>query len=140
MSNWISSADYLQNITNDRLLMVVEGQTDRLDEAELTAIAVVRDSLHQWYDVDTIFATSGANRPKQVVRWCVNLALYYLYERVPDKLVPERVQKNYDDTLATLEDIEDGKKSVDLPKLTDDDGENVNKFRWGSQTAREHNP
>lgn len=139
MSNWITSADYLANITNDRLQMIIEGESGRLDEAELTAIAVVKDALFQWYDTDTIFATTGSNRPRQVVRWCVNLALFYLYERVPDKLVPERVVQNYERTLATLQDIEDGKKAVDLPKETDDDGENVNKFRWGSQTAREQN-
>lgn len=140
MSNWITSADYLANITNDRLQMIIEGESGRLDEAELTAIAVVKDALFQWYDTDTIFATTGSNRPRQVVRWCVNLALFYLYERVPDKLVPERVVQNYEQTLAALQDIEDGKKAVDLPKRTDDDGENVNKFRWGSQTAREQNP
>lgn len=140
MSNWITSADYLQKITNDRLQQIIEGNTDRLDEAETTAVAVVKDALFQWYDTDSIFATTGSDRPAQVVRWCVNLALFYLYERVPDKLVPERVVQNYEQTLATLQDIEDGKKSVDLQKKTDDDGENVNKFRWGSQTARTQQP
>lgn len=140
MSNWITSADYLQKITNDRLQQIIEGNTDRLDEAETTAVAVVKDALFQWYDTDAIFATTGSDRPAQVVRWCVNLALFYLYERVPDKLVPERVVQNYEQTLATLQDIEDGKKSVDLQKKTDDDGENVNKFRWGSQTARTQQP
>lgn len=138
--SWITSTDYLQKITSDRLQQIIEAETDRLDEAEATAIAVVKDALHQWYDTDDIFGTSGSNRPAQVVRWCVNLALFYLYERVPDKLVPERVVSNYQQTIETLQDIEDGKKAVDLPKKTDDDGENVNKFRWGSQTAREQNP
>jgi phage gp36-like protein len=138
MSNFITSADYKAYITDDRLAQIIEADTNRLDEAELTAIAVVKDALHQWHDTDAIFSTSGSNRPRQVVRWCVCLALYYLYERVPDKLVPERVVKNYEDANDTLLAIEDGKKAVDLPKRVDDDGENVNKFRWGSQPPRGH--
>jgi len=140
MSNWISSADYLAKVTNTHLQQIIEGNTDRLDEAETTAIAVVKDALFQRYDTDEIFSTSGASRPAQVVRWCVNLALYYLYERIPDKLIPERVVQNYEHTLAVIQDIEDGKKSVDLPNKTDDDEEIITKFKWGSNTAREHEP
>jgi len=140
MSTWITSADYLAKVTNDRLQQIIEADTDRLDEAETTAVAIVKDALYATYDTEEIFATSGDDRPAQVVRWCVNLALYFIYERVPDKLVPERVLQNYQDTLDTLRDIEDGKKSVDLPRLTDDEGEIVTKFRWGSETAHRHDP
>lgn len=135
---FIEEADYKLKIREARLMQVIEEDPDLLDTAEETAIQVVRDALHSRYDVAAIFATTGSGRPKQVVRWVMCLALYYLYERIPDKLVPERVVKNYDDTLATLNDISDGKLSTELPRLVGADGANPTKFRWGSMTARTH--
>lgn len=138
MSNWITIEDYKSKITDNRIQMIIDQDTDILDDAETTAIAVVRDFLYSRYDVTTIFGTSGTSRPAQVVRWCTNIALYYIYERVPDKLVPDRVTKNYDDTMGLLLEISDGKKAIDLPHLADEEENPITKFRWGSNTAREH--
>lgn len=138
MSTYITQDDYLPMITDKRLTQVIESDTVLLDYAELTAISIVRDALHVLYDVDAIFSLTGTNRHPQVVRWCVTLALYFLYERVPDAVTPDRVKDNYTLTLETLEGIEDAKKSVDLPRKTVDD-ETVTKFRWGSQPPRGHN-
>lgn len=138
MSNWITQADYGYKITDDRLNQIIESETDYLDQAETTAVQVVRDHLYQKYDVDTIFGTSGGNRAPQVLRWCVNLALYYLHERIPDRLVPERVTLNYERTLEELLDISDGKRAAELPHNEDADEHPTTKFRWGSGTAREH--
>lgn len=138
MSNWIASTDYKPMVRDNHLSQIIDADNVLLDSVELTAIQVVKDALHQWYDTDAIFATTGANRPPQVLRWCIVLAVYYLYERVPDKLVPERVSRNYDQTIEMLRDISDAKVSLDLPLKQTADSENVTKFRWGSQTARGH--
>lgn len=138
MSNWITQADYKPNITDNRLMQIIEDDTDLLDTVEATAVQVVRDHLYAKYDVDNIFSTSGSDRHAQVLRWCVNLAIYYLYERVPDAMVPERVSDNYVRTLEALLDISDGKRSVELPHNQDSDDYPTTKFRWGSETPREH--
>lgn len=138
MSNWIASADYKPMVRDNHLSQIIDTDTVLLDSVELTAIQVVKDALHQWYDTEAIFGTAGANRPTQVLRWCVILAVAYLYERVPDKLVPERVTRNYDQTIEMLRDISDGKVSLALPLKVRSEGEPVTKFRWGSQTARGH--
>lgn len=135
---FIEEADYKVKIREARLMQVIEEDPDLLDVAEETAIQVVRDALHSRYDVAAIFATTAGSRPKQVVRWVMCLAIYYLYERIPDKLTPERVVKNYNDTLTTLNDISDGKLSTELPRLANADSTNPTKFRWGSQPARTH--
>lgn len=139
MSNFITTTDYKTKVTDNRLNMIIESDQTILDEAELTAIATTRDFLYSRYDVDTIFALTGTARPMQVVRWCVNLAIYYIYERIPDKLTPDRIKDNYHDTLALLLDISDGKKAVDLPHKEDAEGYPESKFRWGSQLKRSHN-
>ena len=53
-------------------------------------------------------------------------------------MVPDRVVKDYDDCMETLEKISDGKKNVDLPSLLDDEEAIITTRRWGSQTARSH--
>lgn len=138
MSNWITAPDYKPFVRDNHLQMIIDNDDVALDSAELTAIQVVKDHLYQWYDTDAIFATSGANRPQQVLRWCITLVLYFLYERVPDKLTPERVIKNYDDTMELLLNISDQKLSVDLPVKQTAESATITKFRWGSVAARDN--
>lgn len=138
MSTYITAGDYLPRIQDAKLQQIIQSDSTILDEAEQSAIVIVRDALHTRYDVDAIFALTGNNRHLQVVRWVITLALYFLYERVPDRVTPPRVIKNYDDTLAYLLEIEDGKKSVDLPRRLNPDAEPLTKFRYGSETRQEH--
>lgn len=138
MSNWISSTDYKDMVRDNQLQQIINADTTLLDSVELTAIQVVKDALHQWYNTDEIFGTNGTNRPRQVLRWCIVLAVYYLYERVPDKLVPPRVNENYNQTVEMLRDVSDAKVSLNLPLKQNAESENVTKFRWGSQIARGH--
>ncbi len=138
MSTFISPEDYIPRITDVRLQQIIEQDETILDQAEQSAIAIIKDALFTRYDVDAIFATTGDSRPQQVLRWAISLILYFIYERVPDRTTPPRVIKNYDDDRAYLLEIEDGKKSVDLPRLLKDDGLPKSKFRWGSETRQEH--
>ena len=68
-----------------------------------------------------------------------HLAIYDIYDRVPDEDVPERVIKNYDDTWVQLMNASAGKLSLDLPKATDPEtGKKKTKFRGGSMPPRTH--
>lgn len=140
MSTFVAKADYELMIKQARLDQATDINDDLLDEAEATAIQVVRDALYSRYNVDDIFAQTGDDRAKQVVRWVLTLSIYYIYDRLPDRIIPERVKENYQDTINILTAIEDGKKSVELPLLTDADNEDLTKFRWGSRKARTHDP
>ena len=132
-ATFITKEDYLPYIHEKRLNMILENNDGFLDVAEETAEAVIKDALFSRYDVDNIFATTDTSRPRNVLKWAINLTIYFIYERIPDKLVPDRVIKNYDETLTVLLDIEDGKKSVNLPvKVDAESGEVKTKFRWGS--------
>lgn len=139
MSTFISQEDYKVSIKENRLLQMLEADVSLLDEAESTAIAFVRDALFQKYDVDVIFAATGDTRARQVVRWVKCLSLYYLYERIPDRLIPKRVIADYEEVQDTLFAIADGKRSTNLPTIdADGDGNPNSKFRWGSQAPRSH--
>lgn len=135
----IDTNDYKKQITEHRLSLLIDEDDTILEEAELTALAFVRDALHPYYDVHTIY--SNLDDYRSVKRWIMCLVIYYLYERVPDKIVPGRVIKNYDDAMDILQRISDGKISVDLPKImVEVNGEEkpVTKFRWGSVPKKSH--
>ena len=136
MSTFISADDYKPFIKDRNLQQMLDGESIALDQAEDTAITTVKDALFQWYNTDAIFSTTGDARPKQVIRWVVCLSLYYLYERLPAAVMPDRIKNNYDEVMRWLLDIEDGKKPVDLPHKQSADGtgtlQDKTKFRWGN--------
>lgn len=139
MSNFIQQTDYLPYISEKRLSLAIGGDTTILTAVENTAIQIIKDALYPKYDVETIFDTLGSDRPAQILRWSIILSVYYLHERVPDGVIPERITAAYNETMDTLRDIADGKKSILLPRALDNDSNIKTKIRWGSETKRQHN-
>lgn len=141
MNTFMDNADYLPFLRDVNLQRMIEDDDSILMAAEDMAISTVKDSLFTYYDTNAIFGLTGDDRPKQVVRWVVVLTLYYLYERLPAKMMPERINDNYQEVMTWLKDIEDGKKPVNLPKVQKADGSGpATKFRWGSVGAQnKHN-
>ena len=76
--------------------------TDAFELASSEAQSVVRDHLIK-YAIDLEFAKTGDDRHKSVVFYIKNICLYILYERIEDDDVPDRIIKNYDDTIETFE-------------------------------------
>lgn len=137
MSTFLTDADYELPLRTNRLNQIVDSNLLLLDEAEGTALQIIRDALHSRYDVDAILAQTGANRAPQVVRWAITLVVYFLYERVPNLMIPEHIKTDYEITLEFLKDLEDGKRNSELPRIQVD-GEPKTKFVWGSKTKRSH--
>lgn len=134
---WIDNADFLPSIRGTRLEQLIDGETSIQDNAVDSAVAIVRDYLKDRYDVDAVFSTTGAQRPLNAVRWVMVIALYYLYERLPDNMMPKRIEANYVETIEFLGKVAAGDRSVDLPRLPDGDGSGfLTKFKWGSDERR----
>lgn len=148
MSNFISKDDYKYQIRTTRLDQILEAADEDedviLDSAETEAIGMMRKFLDVKYNMDLELGKSGSARNKVLLRIAKVLVIYYIYERVPDEMVPERVVKNYDEVMQMLEKIEDGDSSI--PGLTpitvtdpnSDSGESTpqTKRRWGSIPKR----
>lgn len=142
LTDFIVKADYLHQIKTYKLDQIIEATDSTLDLAEDEAIGIILEMLSSRYDMNLEFAKSGANRNKALLRWVKCLTIYYIYERIPDAMVPERVVKNYEDTMEMLNKISDGKMNTTLAPLTelDQDGnsEPQTKTRWGSVRAKAH--
>lgn len=141
---FITQTDYRHKIKERHLLEIIEDDEDILTDAEATAMAVLESKLFQRYDVDEVFAQVDDARSRVVMRWAICLVLYYIYERIDDDLIPERVVKNYDDCMNELDEISGGKQAVKLPPLEiDADGDGVidttSRLRLGSEPPRNYN-
>lgn len=147
MSNFISKDDYKYQIRTNRLDQILEAADEDedliLDSAETEAVGMIEKYLGTRYNMTTELAKSGSARNKVLLRWAKVLVIYYIYERVPDEMVPERVVKNYDEVMSALEKVEDGDAHIPgLAPVTVDDPNNegqtkpFTKRRWGSQIKR----
>lgn len=140
---FITANDYAPYIKESNLQRMIGDDIDTsvaLGEAQATALAIVKNSLFSRYDTNVIFAQEGDARNKVIVRYVVVLTLYYLYERLPANIMPERVQNNYTEVMDALREIEDGKKPIDLPQRTNEEtGLPVTKFRFSLNPPRTHN-
>lgn len=119
----------------------ITGENDTLlDDAEKDAGALITDRLSDKYDVQAELAHSGEDRDRSLMRWMISLSLYYIYARVPDEEIPERIIKDYDDTLKELDKIAAGRYGCSLQRVKTADGETKTSIRLGSNSQRTHNP
>jgi len=138
---FLTPDDFLMKMSEDIRNQITDTNDAILDDAEIHATAIIQDAFYDKYDLDAEFAKTGDERHRNLLRWMLNLTVYFIYERIPDTEVPERVVKNYDDTVAEIKAIEQGKRNTSLTKLIRED--NLRKetnFRWGSNEPRTHNP
>jgi hypothetical protein len=136
---FLTSDDIAVKLRTNRLDQITNSEPDILTDAERKAIGMVTDFTNQWYDIATELAKTGTARNPTLIRWLVDITTYFIYARIPDAQVPDRVIKDYDDVREDLKMVVNRKLPVALvPKLTD--GESTDRFRWGSQPQRENNP
>ena len=137
---FLKKQDLVSKIRDERLNQIIDNDDTVLNDPYREAEDAVRSALTgPGYDVEHIFSRTGSARSGLVLSWVKNLAIYYIYDRIPDEDVPERVIKNYDDTWVQLMNASAGKLSLDLPKETDPEtGRKMTKFRGGSMPPRTH--
>ena len=146
-TTYISKDDYKYQMRVTRLDQILEADDEDealiLDNAETEALGMISKHLVK-YNMASEYNKTGAARNKVVLRWAKVLVIYYIYERIPDEMVPERVVKNYDTVMEMLGKVEDGKAQVpglDPITVTDPDtGESkpATSRRWGSVRKRTH--
>jgi phage gp36-like protein len=135
---YLEKEDYRTRITMARLDMITEKDPNLLTDADKFARDIIRGYLGKIYDIEGEFVKTQNSRDGMVLNWAINIASYIIYQRVPDADVPEKVIKNYDDTITILAEVSRGKTPVNLPRLENTDGEPITMRRIGSAAPRTH--
>lgn len=140
-TTFLSRDDYPAKIDLAILDQITGSDSTILDDAEADAASCISDRIGHKYKVTAALAVTGESRNRTLVRWMLNIAVYYLYGRVPDLDIPERVVKDYDDTLADLDRIAAGKLPAPFDRVIDTTtGAVPTRLRLGSNSPRSHNP
>lgn len=153
---YVTKADYAGRIAIDLLNLIL--QDDTATEAELLGIAssaaegIILTLAGVYYNIPPELALTGAARNGMLLKWARDIATYELYQRIDDAQLPEKVIKNYNDAMDSLEKVSTGKIQLNLPPkpvVPDENGngtgegtntQGYGKRRIGSQTKRSHRP
>ena len=140
-TTFLTRDDYPAKIALDILDQITGSDDTIIDDAEADAASCISDRIEHKYKVSDALAVTGDGRSRTLVRWMLNIAVYYLYGRVPDLDIPERVVKDYDDTIADLDRIAAGKLPAPFERVVDTTtGAVPTRIRMGSNPPRSHNP
>ena len=137
--SFLNKDDYYRKLDESIINQITGGNDDLLDNAETTAAGIITDMLSGNYNIAAELAKSGSSSHENLMLWMLNLSAYLIYDRIPDNEIPERVIKDFDDTMDTLQKIAIGRTPTTLTPVTDESGKSKRVFRMGSKPARGHN-
>lgn len=105
--------------------------TDAISDAEQR----VREKIGPRYNLDVEFAKTGANRHRSLLKHAIAISIYYLYERLNTRVLPEAKVTAWENAEIWLSDVYKGRVSVDLTP-NDEPNQKGWSLRWGSQPRK----
>lgn len=140
MSNFIDKTDLMGRINAEIIEQLTGGDDTQIYTKAADSAQLIIDRLGDKYQVATALMQTGESRNRSLVRWMLSLTAYFVYSTSVDVDIPERIVKDYDDTLTELEKIASGKLTASIDRVTTADGNTPTRIRMGSNPARTHNP
>ncbi|WP_027394185.1 phage protein Gp36 family protein [Aquimarina latercula] len=137
--------DYTAIVRNEIKDLLLEDYTEtKLFTAENMAIAQIKNNLFGHYDTDLIFQLwedmdQPDPRNAYVVMITLDCTLYHLYTSLAPERIPKLRSDRYQDVLNWLKEVTIGKKTADLPRITDISGTEQIGFVINSEYDNEDN-
>ena len=131
---FLTEEDYIV-ASSTALSVLQQSSEENRERAERMAIEEVSGYLRSRYDVEKVFAATGAERNDLVVMRTCDVALYHLSSWLPNKMGHDIRKERYELAVKWLEGVQAGKITPDLPTVTGEDGEEDinNPVKWGSE-------
>lgn len=140
MNGFLTIKDYLVFITEGVLKKIVRDNDTKLTDSERMAYGYIYEKLSGRFNIDLEMERRGEDRNPALVRWMAVLAIYYIYQSVPDEEIPERVRLNYEDAIAEIQRVASGKDNSTLSLVTDQSGEIRVRSRFYYEARRNQRP
>ena len=96
-------------------MLLAEDETNILADCSQVAEDTIRTYAGNLYDIEAELIKTGTSRNAYVKSLALSIALYEVLQRADDSDVPQKVIKNYDDTMKDLASISNSKKLLNLP-------------------------
>ena len=117
----------IDELTDSNDLIVADAISDAEDR--------VREKISPRFDLDLEFAKVGAARNRSLLKHSIALTIYYLYERLNTRVLPEAKVTAWDLAESWLEDVYKGTITVTL-ETNDETAQKGWPLRWGSQPKK----
>ncbi len=136
---FLTQNDLKNSLTSEILNQIIDGNENLVDNAEKTAIGIVYDMLSDRYNIDEEMTKTENDRHPVLKMWLTAITVYFMYAHIHDNEIPERVEKDYDDSIKMLKEIAKGKIPTNLTPLQNKDGNAKRYVRYGFNKKRNHN-
>lgn len=122
---FLKPEDYQVQVRQWVTNILTDGGETILQRAEMSAQQEMESYLSNNYDVAAIFNIDQeeASRNSLIVMYMVDIAVYHLHANITPNDVPQIRQVRYDNAMAWLKKVADGKLSPNLPVPVIPEGE-----------------
>ncbi|MCT4580828.1 MAG: DUF1320 domain-containing protein [Flavobacteriales bacterium] len=137
---FVTNGDIEVLIRADMLQHIIGTDSTLLNKAELAAIQKIRTYLKTRYDVNAVFAASGADRNELILIYTIDIMLYDLHSRINPRKIPDLRRTRYKEAMEWLKQVQQGELCAELPKAVNNNGQQIGSddIKWGSNPKREH--
>jgi len=132
---FLVKSDLLRYIDESTIDQITDNTDTYVDEAIKDAEERITERIGQRVDTAAEFAKTGTDRHRSLLKHCINLSIYYLFERLYTDVLPEGRVQGMEMAETWLGDIAAGNILVNLDKI-DEANEAGWPIRWGSDTKK----
>jgi phage gp36-like protein len=137
MSQFIELTDYDASIHREILDALTREDNLLVEICEDRAIAEMRGYLSRRYDVDVIFAATGADRNQLVLMMAIDIAVYHIFCIHNPQKISQIRKDRYDRAMEWLKQVADEDISIDgAPPLPEEEKRNRASFLTKSNPKR----
>lgn len=132
---FITKTDLLRYIDESTIDQLTDATDSYVDEAIKDAEERITERIGQRVDTATEYAKTGTDRHRSLLKHCINLSIYFLFERLYTDVLPEGRTQGMETAEAWLTDISEANILVNLATI-DDENQKGWPIRWGSDTKK----
>lgn len=132
---FIVKSDLLTYIDESTIDQITDNTDTYVAEAIQDAEQRIREKISPRFDMDSELNKTGSNRQRSLLKHCINLSIYFLFQRLYTDVLPEGRVEGKDEAEQWLDDVYNGKLNVTLD-TNDDENEKGWPLRWGSATKK----
>lgn len=132
---FIVKTDLLAYIDLSIIDQITDGTDLYVTEAIKDAEERITEKISPRYDMDTELNRVGAARQRSLLKHCINLSIFYLFQRLYTDVLPEGRVEAKDEAEQWLDDVYNGNLNVSLA-TNDEPNEQGYPLRWGSDTKK----
>lgn len=132
---FIDKTDLTRYVDSSTIDQLTDNDDTLVDEAILDAQDRVKEIIQARYDIDAEFAKLTTARNRSLLKHTINIAIYFLFQRLYTNVLPEGRIEAFEQAETWLKDVYAGRVMVDMTK-NDETNEEGWPLRWGSNTKK----